>query len=982
MSINELLRSLLGDRIPPGSHGDVSIKCFHHEDEHNSCSLNLDTGLWVCHSSGQGGNLLTAVKHIKGCSSAEAKKFIAEAGIDMGKAQPKTKADEPDKIIDESISKVYQKNLAHNPEARSTAITDFGWSDEAMREFEIGWDEKTQRYVYPIRNEMGQLVNFRLYDPKASGENKVISWKRGHGQVRLWPFTSLDADTLVLCEGEKDCVIMNQVLRDNRVEGWAAITGTGGAGTWKSAWNERFAEKDVIIIYDRDPAGIEAAQKVATELIDHATRVKVITLDIIQPKNADVTDYFVVGGKGWDDLKRLIDETDYFTPQTKVHKPVGVKDETLYKPHLAEASEDRYLYKRLELKVMVAGKDLAPYAVPRTMTFDCYMDQGNMCNGCSNANNNGLQVVDIHDDDPDIIKLVKVPEDVQQNVIRRKRGINTRCRAVEVTSDDYHNVEEVTLIPELDFSSQLEREHVSRTAYVMEHGIMANKSYVMRGTSVPHPKSQHVVHFVEQVDPAQDSIDGFELDDVKIDRLKKFQVNKPGIEGVRAKFEEIAHDLTINVTRIYGREDLIVSADLCYHSVIAFDFMDKPVAKAWGDIIILGDTRTGKSETIAALVKHYRLGSMSVAENTSFAGLIGGLRQEAGGRWSIMWGSIPLNDRRLLVIDEASGLSVDSIGAMSGIRSNGIAEMIKIAGIQRTMARTRLIWITNPRNPRAMSEYSHGVEVIREVIGRPEDIARFDFAISAATNEVSIDLINAFTHEHVPHEYTSDMCRLLILWAWSRKSENIVFTEPAVKKVLELATEQSSRYASEGGIPLVEGGNHRIKLAKLAVAAAIRVFSTEDGVNVIVKPEHVEFVAGHLDQLYEKRSLDYSGFSQAVLARSHVPDSAILDAEEWVKQNPEWAELWLLYPALRVDDFKNQFDLEVKEVKSEIIRPLSKLRMIEKSRESAFRKTPVFIDVLKRMREVGHISFGQANGSAPAAAPVAAAVADDDDIPF
>jgi hypothetical protein len=470
----------------------------------------------------------------------------------------------------------------------------------------------------------------------------------------------------------------------------------------------------------------------------------------------------------------------------------------------------------------------------------------------------------------------------------------------------------------------------------MQHGILPNKSYIVDGTSVPHPKTGHVVHFLHKVTNAQDSIEDFQIDETKIERLKVFQPREG--QTIDEKFDEIAKDLTLNITRIWGREDIIKSVDLVYHTALAFKFQDKAVAKAWGECAIIGDTRTGKSETVQAQINHYKMGEMAMGENTSFAGLIGGLRQESGGRWILNWGRIPLNDRRLLAIDESSGLSLDTIGAMSGIRSNGIAEIMKVTGMQRTLARTRMIWISNPRSTRSLGDYSHGVEVLRELIGRPEDIARFDFVVSAATNEVPIGVINAAEHEHLDHVYTSELCRMLI------------------------ATDQSERYSSEGGIPLVEAGNHRIKIAKLAVAAACRTFSTDDGKRVIVKPAHAEFAADFLDAVYEKPSLDYAGFSQALLARTNVTDATKDLVRAWIKNQVDVADLWRIHPSLRIDDFKNIFDLESKDVKSDIIKPLSKWRMIEKTRQSDFRKTPVFIGLLKEARDNG-IFDATTNGS-------------------
>ena len=143
------------------------------------------------------------------------------------------------------------------------------------------------------------------------------------------------------------------------------------------------------------------------------------------------------------------------------------------------------------------------------------------------------------------------------------------------------------------------------------------------------------------------------------------------------KLTEIYTDLSHNVTFIYDRPSLIFAFDLAFHSALSFNFQGKPVHKGWVEALIVSDTRCGKSETADKLVNHYKLGEICSAENTSFAGLVGGM-QQVGSRWHLTWGKIPINDRRLVIIDEVSGLETDVIGLMSGIRASGVAEIIKI----------------------------------------------------------------------------------------------------------------------------------------------------------------------------------------------------------------------------------------------------------------------------------------------------------------
>jgi DNA replicative helicase MCM subunit Mcm2 (Cdc46/Mcm family) len=159
------------------------------------------------------------------------------------------------------------------------------------------------------------------------------------------------------------------------------------------------------------------------------------------------------------------------------------------------------------------------------------------------------------------------------------------------------------------------------------------------------------------------------------------------------------------------------------------------------DILVLGDTRCGKGYVAQGLSRHYGLGDIASGDSCSFAGLVGGL-QQIRNSWRITWGLLPLNNNRLVIIDEASSMSPDDIARMSRIRSEGVAEIVKIIR-ESTQANTRLIWLANPRSGRPILSYNTGVQAVKELVGAVEDISRFDIVLTLATNEVPSEVINA-----------------------------------------------------------------------------------------------------------------------------------------------------------------------------------------------------------------------------------------------
>ncbi len=410
---------------------------------------------------------------------------------------------------------------------------------------------------------------------------------------------------------------------------------------------------------------------------------------------------------------------------------------------------------------------------------------------------------------------------------------------------------------------------------------------------------------------------------------------------IQSKLEEIYEDLSHNVTFIYDRFDLLLAFDLSFHSVLSFDFHGKRIHKGWVEALIVSDTRCGKSETAEKLINHYKLGELCSAENTSFAGLIGGM-QQVGARWHLSWGKIPINDRRLVVIDEVSGITTETIGLMSGIRASGVAEIIKI-NTEKTHARTRLIWLSNPRTAISVNSHNSGIEIVQRLIGKPEDIARFDFALIMAQEEITSDTINAYQRKLVEHKYRSESCHNLILWAWSRKPEQVFIDNDAILCILEKTKNLCEKYSAE--FPIVTVSEMKIKIARLSTALAVRLFSTNDGETVNVTKDHVEFMAAWIDKIYSKPCFSYDTWS----IRSK--DKNVIDEESirmlFMGQSPQLKECLLELGQIRLSDIEEIISGSRDKAK-EFLSQLLAWRAINK-KHGFYVKTPAFIRLLREL---------------------------------
>lgn len=889
-------REFLPDMRRNGGGGEYRAKCIWHDDSDPSLSVNVEDGVYLCRvpSCGARGDFLTFYQRRTNTTFAEAVRAIArivglsaedydtrtrprvdpstideEAVIASYRAPERQDArrddDVPPSYIDEAIVTSSYERLIADASHLEFLATRRGLTRETVERFQLGHDG--QRYYIPIRDAEGRVVNIRRYKPGARSHEKMISWRQGFGTARLFPLSALDftgsvddAAPVCLFEGEMDTMLAVQL-------GLCAITTTGGAGTWRDQWNQHFRGRRVIICYDVDDAGRAGALNIARALSGTAREIFIIHLPLAEPAGADFTDFIVGHGHTVDDFLRLVRTATPFRPEQAdgVDRP----SEEPSRVHLSAASRAEYYNRPVQIAVMVSGKTTAPYIAPKEVRMTCPDPRLKMCEHCPVMRRQGALTREMEYDNNEVLQFINIPEDQLQRKLKQKVGVPQKCSLVNAELTDTLNVEELQVIPEIERTEE-DTPYVTRAVYYVGHGLRANKNYLMTGITVPEPKKQLATHLIFDAVPAQSNIDAFMLTDETKDRLRAFQPPTSTVAGLWDHLNMIYADLE-RFTRIYQRRDLMLGVDMTFHSPITFVFQGEQLVRGWVEALVIGDSRTGKTTIVQRLLDHYGAGEFSSGENTTLAGLVGGLHQ-VGTSWALQWGRIPLNDRRLIVIDEAGNLPPEQIARMSSMRSSGIAEIVKVH-TERTNARTRQIWISNPRSPRPLSSFSQGVLAVKELIGAPEDIARFDLVVTAAASDVSLATINAAREAQAPEIFTSELCHQRVMWAWSRRSNQISFTREAVSALLARATEQGEKYRYTTEIPLVEPNEQRVKLARLAVSVATMFYSTDEtGENIVVRAEHVDFAFEFLERLYAKPSLSFAEYARMSSRRYEITD--------------------------------------------------------------------------------------------------------------
>jgi hypothetical protein len=900
---------LVGER--PGGDGEWGMFCPLHADTTRSASLNVNKATWYCQAGCGGGT----VEQLVDAQDT----FVPADGRVNGNVRRARASVAPTDEVSKARVKGWQAALLDSPVRLEAIMQARGITEETLRDHDIGWDADKRCYSIPIYSNKGEIWNVRRYDLKPRGDRRKMWSVKGMGQPRLYPVQQIldKPDYIIICEGEWDTLLTIQ-------HDFNAITRTGAADVWEDRWTRLFKGMTVYLAHDCDLKGQHANLKIGELLTGVADEIRVLRLPypIAEKNGKDLTDFWLEHSEHAEAAMRsLMEDAQLFDP-----KMFEVEDTDASDASVLDSFDSRRVGNPMRLTVTIKGKRDPGFSIPRKVHYQCTMDAGTKCQTCPMLQMAGDANVEIAASDPVVLEMMESSNVQLLDIMRRHYGI-PKCQRLEIGVDQHQAVEILYARPSIDHVKSEESadfKNVKITS-VGKHDTMANNTVQAVGALHPDPRRQTNEFQAWDVSVMETSLDKYLLDDEDVELLKRFRPR----QGQRplSKLAEIARDMSSHVTKIYGRPELHAAIDLVFHSALSFRFGGQLLERGWLELLVVGDTRTGKSETALKLSRHYGAGELVSCEAASFAGIVGGLQQYGSKEWSVTWGAIPINDRRLVILDEIGGLQSEEIAAMSSVRSSGTAELTKIQS-ERTYARTRLIWLGNPRNGR-MSDYTYGVQAIAPLIGNPEDIARFDMAMSVVADEVPAQAINTIrTVGRMP--YSDEICNKLIRWGWSRKSEDIRWVEGAEQEVFEAANELGKRFIEDP--PLVQAANIRIKIARMAVALAIRLFSSDENYErVLVRKEHVRDAVRFLERIYSMKNFGYAERSQELIHDRREAEDHAGYIERYLEGNPNLAKFLRSTGSFRRPDLEEIMHIGREEANA-IIATLWDRRMIRKDK--------------------------------------------------
>ena len=802
------------------TNGEANVLCpFEHEkgyDTRPSAHINLEKGLYHCKTCAAEGrhNGMSEVGFIAELYNISYEQSVAFLG----------------KFSDyEELPDVWETTT---DALLATEYADYlrnerGLNDSTIREYRLGYTGDGIRYPILV---YGQLCDVRTYQP--DGSPKMRS-RKGASPL-FFPFDHWIADNrnyTLLCAGENDTLLARQM-------GFNALCVTGGEGSFPDIFAHLFKEKTVLICYDMDTAGVNASKTIAYKLHQAGASVRLVTLSGLtgEKSDKDITDALVKRKLPASYLQEEIDKAipfDEDMAKAEKNKAAPLID-------LWNVPQGKYHGRELSCRVVMAGRYDVPMRTPSAIEWSCNgaVQDNTTCMACPLANRNGYWTLDennLHT----VMELVDVSSDQQKKAIHKFIHLPTKCPNGGYTIRARQEVYKVIFTPDME----TEFKDFEQYAYVVGHSLEEGQRYRVFFRSYAHPlDDQRVFMVVNKSEDSDNALNTFKMTEEIHEQLKVFQGDP--FKKMRERVEQV-HALT----RTYQPPDMIVHAvNIMYHSPLKFKINDVDL-KGYPEALIVGESRTGKSETTKRMMEHYKIGNMLAVKGATTAGLLGGAEKMPSGGFRIAWGSVPRNNKGILFLDEMSGMHQEVLASLTDMRSSGVATVHKIAA-GKAPAQTRMLWLSNPRvtsngTSRDIREYPSGVDVVLDLVGSDEDIARFDFCMlitreeGKATSPLDRPKLSALP---------SEWYRNLIYWAWSRTEDQVVFDEECANYLIQTANQMNAQFDSRIKFFGVEAWK---KIARIAVACAGATFSTDDGTNIIVKREHIDWSAEFLRRCYD-----------------------------------------------------------------------------------------------------------------------------------
>lgn len=219
---------------------------------------------------------------------------------------------------------------------------DKGIKVETLEKAGLGYNPKTNSYIIPVMSVDGKSIwDVRMYK---IGGNFITT--KGC-KTALYGWDKMKSDTIWLCEGEWDALVMTEILKDNNIR--QTVLAVQGASTFKGEWANIFRDKAVFVLYDNDDAGRKGAFKVYNNILGVIDSLKFVHWSEKYANGFDVRDYYKL--KGSKTFKSLTSLMELYPQGAEITKEKAIE-------YTGEGQKPEHIYRKYSKWLKFPGNDM------------------------------------------------------------------------------------------------------------------------------------------------------------------------------------------------------------------------------------------------------------------------------------------------------------------------------------------------------------------------------------------------------------------------------------------------------------------------------------------------------------------------------------------------------------------------------------------------------------------------------------------------
>ncbi len=825
-----------------------------HTDEHPSFQVNIEKGgsttCWSCKKANNSNAigffaLVNGIKSLDAAAERMYEKYVRK-----------------NDLVPSHTITAYQSAIKANGKVKKY-LANRGITIKEILNWHIGWDEETHRVTLPIPDAYCGYMDCRKISITGA-KPKNIPFKAGLGdKSRFFPIFALEQERIYICEGEWDTVLL-------RKHGYNAFT-AGGTNSLRKEHAYLFDDKEVVICYDNDDAGIAAAHQLSKELTPYAKEVKILYIPV---PDGDITDYFMDYGGTTEGFQKMVNK---LFPVEQEEPEEIIIDEIEEDVDLSKSLSSELYGKPAVLVATITGEGQKVYNIPSRVRLQCDgRSGGDKCGRCEMFATD-LERVSTYTEGHKInLQVVDCSDKSMDTFIRTVEDLPAKCR-IDVETLVSRGIRQVILASPTTKKRQNAINYSKIIAWNMGDRLEHNKTYRLHGYITHLPRTQEMTFVITKAVPEFKDYQQFTppAKDER-DRLKNlFGPKQKTGEAIKEKILDLAHILAHNYTKVYERPETHLTELLTRYSILEMQVEDS-VINSYIQTIVIGDTNTGKDKVYLDLQKLFDCGRVISGQSVSEAGMIASCVDQV-----FNWGAMVTADGRMVTINEASQAR-HIIPRLKAIR-DGMADYNKAGVQQQTTARVRLSMMANaPKG--SLNQYSQGVISLIELFEDPADVSRFTFACFLRKGDVADEILNREKPPPVETRITDADWRTTNMNAWWLTADRVVHDEATMEMCYDRALKLSKKYSST--IPLVQNTTIRFDLMRIAGAMAALTYNMDkEGQNLLITPAYVDAAYLFLQDMYDSPACRYNQFSEVehkknVIANEEEVWNSVFSPEE------------------------------------------------------------------------------------------------------